>query len=44
VGAALIMQVLVAHAVFGIGAAFLLGSGRLRRLLASDGDTNVHKG
>jgi 4-amino-4-deoxy-L-arabinose transferase-like glycosyltransferase len=44
VGAALIMQVLVAHALFGIGAAFLLGSGRLRWLLAANGDTNVPKG
>jgi hypothetical protein len=33
VGAALIMQILVAQAAFGIGAALLLGSGRLDRLL-----------
>lgn len=37
VGAALIMQILVAHALFGTGAALLLGSGRLDHLLATTG-------
>ena len=35
VGAALIMQILVPHVLFGIGAAVLLGSGRLDRLPAT---------
>lgn len=38
VGAALIMQILVAHAVFGTGAALLLGSGRIHAVLGFGSD------
>ncbi len=38
VGAGSIMKILVAHALFGMGAALLLGSGRLDRVLATTGD------
>ncbi len=38
VGAGLIMQILIAHALFGVGAALLLGTGRLDRLLVRAGD------
>jgi hypothetical protein len=38
IGPGLIMQILVAHAVFGMGAALLLGSGRLDRVFATGVD------